>query len=151
LWAEFGHDLWKVYFANFGGTSGEFWNTVQFICPHARSRSGTSLESFPPKFPRNLEVGVSAVQRPCQTSDYDHWLEIRRELVLFPKIFRQFSEFAPTKYSGDFGIQREIRPKFGNSSRRISDQILKYTRLQVTISLHIRNWVLVSYGGIVGQ
>ena len=82
---------------------------------------------------------------------YDHWLEIRRELVLFPKIFRQFSEFAPTKYSGDFGIQREIRPKFGNSSRRISDQILKYTRLQVTISLHIRNWVLVSYGGFVGQ
>ena len=82
---------------------------------------------------------------------YDHWLEIRRELVLFPKIFRQFSEFAPTKYSGDFGIQREIRPKFGNSSRRICDQISKYTRLQVTISLHIRNWVLVSYGGIMGQ
>ena len=85
------------------------------------------------------------------TKSYDHCLEIRRELVLFPKIFRQFSEFAPTKYSGDFGIQTEIRPKFGNSSRRICDQILKNTRLQVTISLHIRNWVLVSYGGFVGQ
>ena len=76
-------------------------------------------------------------------TSYDHWLEIRRELVLFPKIFRQFSEFVPTMYVGriwwtkrnseqirwpkrnsaqirnKFGDQKEIRNKFGPNSRRI--------------------------------
>ena len=77
---------------------------------------------------------------PLPLPYYDHWLEIRRELVLFPKIFRQFSEFVPTIYVGriwgtkrnseqirrpkrnsaqirnKFGDQKEIRPKFGTNS-----------------------------------
>ena len=93
--------------------------------------------------PSNTTVLYHTCKHYCTISDYDHWLEIRRELVLFPKIFRQFSEFAPTKYVGQiwgtkrnseqirrpkrnsaqirnkFGDQKEIRNKFGPNSRRI--------------------------------
>ena len=127
MWAEFGHDLWKVYFANFGGTSGEFWNTVQFICPHARSRSGTSLESFSPKFPRNLEVGVSAVQRPCQTSGLRTSRRISGDNTVPRNILESKKLFLPSKF-----------PRLSPEIRRHSLAVREYRQCNALIALQIQ-------------